>query len=61
MLRLVIGFSKESQISVTILQRLIVERVKHNIGDALQHGNTMQIQMLCLGHNNTRMVRESGL
>ncbi len=43
------SFSMEFQSSVTILQRLIVARVKHNILHALQYGDTlMQIQVICL-------------
>ncbi len=38
MIRLVIGFLIESQSTVTVFQRLSVERVKHNVADALQHG-----------------------
>ncbi len=33
---LLISFLMESQSSITVLQRLSVERVKHNIADALQ-------------------------
>ncbi len=47
MIRLVIGFLMESQTSVTVSQRLSVERVKYNIVDALQRGDTiMQTQRL---------------
>ena len=62
MTRLLIGFLMESQTSVTFSQRLSVERVKHNIVDALQRGDTiMQTQMICLRHFDTCMVRQSGL
>ncbi len=39
-MRLVIGFLIESQSSATVFQRLSLERVKHNVADALQHGTT---------------------
>ena len=51
MIRLVIGFLMESQISVAVSQRLSEKRVKHNIVDALQRGDTiMQTQIICLRH-----------
>ncbi len=62
MIRLVIGFLMESQSGVTVSQRLSVERVKHNIVDALQRGDTiMQTQKISLRHFDTCMVRQSGL
>ncbi len=62
MIRLVIGFLMESQSGVTVSQRLSVERVKHNIVDALQRRDTIiQIQKICLRHFDTCMVRQSGL
>ncbi len=62
MIRLVIGFLMESQSSVSVSQRLSVERVKHNIVDALQRGDTiMQTEMIYFRHFDTCMVRQGGL